>query len=252
MNNDTRSSGPGAAGTTDGERRLWVLLVDDHAMFRRGLARMIGDLAPEVEILEEEAAPHWLASFAADAGNAGPAPDLVLMEPWHSGECDVDHLREMRVAFPDSKLVVVSAHDSHAHVRAALEAGADGYIPKTVSSEVFLHALRLVLAGGTFLPPTILGIPEEAAPEPPARQGAQWMNESELCRLTPRQVEVVELLAAGMSNKEIARELALSVGTVKLHVTAVIHALGVSNRTQAVMRAAELGIIRAKGAPWSD
>ncbi len=141
-------------------------------------------------------------------------------------------------------VVVVSANDDPRVIRRALDHGAAGFIPKDTASDVLLSALRLVLAGGTYIPPTMLdasgtdqGAPpvQEAGPSPETGHGP-------LDRLTPRQREVLRLIAAGMTNKSIAQQLDVTENTVKVHITSILKTLGVSNRTQAVITAQQWGL----------
>lgn len=184
------------------------------------------------EIMEAGDYPEALArteSLARGAPEAGL--DLILLDlnmpgmPWGEG------LERLKAAARDVPIVVLSASDDRRVVMRAVRMGAAGYIPKTSSSQGMMKALELVLRGGVYLPPAMLD--DAAATEPSDSPGPV---------LTPRQREVLSLLAAGKSNKEIARMLDLSEGTVKLHVTAILKALGVANRTSAVVAASQLGL----------
>ena len=125
----------------------------------------------------------------------------------------------------------------------AVDCGAVGYIPKTLDSKVVLGAIRLVFAGGMYLPPTVLDEHHEETIR--ALKVADGRPDSDLprLRLTPRQMDVLFSLVKGKSNKEIARELSLAEPTIKLHVTALLKGLQVNNRTQAAVKAAQLGIV---------
>ena len=135
-------------------------------------------------------------------------------------------------------VIVLSASDDRLHVLQAVNLGAAGFIPKTSSSRVMLSALKLVLSGGVYLPPALLDQGDHGNEPPAAKTGA----EGAAAFLTPRQREVLALLGQGKSNKEIARVLNLAEGTVKLHVTAILKALNVNNRTRAVVAASQLGL----------
>jgi DNA-binding NarL/FixJ family response regulator len=140
-------------------------------------------------------------------------------------------VRRLRALFPTVPLVVVSAEQEPATVRAAFVAGAAAYLPKSEPPEVLQQALRLVLAGGTYTPALALADlrSDGAAPRP------------DLHALTPRQRDVLRGLSRGLPNKLIARELGLSEGTVKIHIAAVLRALRARNRTEAVVLARQLG-----------
>ena len=130
--------------------------------------------------------------------------------------------------------VVVSAHSSSIEIKRAMACGASGYIPKTLEISIILSALKLVFAGGIYLPPVVL--------EENKMSDRSDVNYDRKAGITPRQLDVLALVARGCSNKEIAIKLRLAEGTVKLHVTALLKFLDVSNRTIAVIRANALGL----------
>ena len=199
-----------------------------------------------------------LGSFDADlrldeAGNAAQALelvaahryDLVLLDLRMPGLDGMDALAALRAAVPGTPLVVLSAEDDPAVVRAAIEGGAMGFIPKSSTPEVLIQALRLVLAQGVYLPPAVLdtaySVPAPApAPAPSSAEAAP--GDGSLPSLTPRQMDVLRRVIRGKPNKVIARELQVSEGTVKAHLSAVFLALGAHNRTEAVYAAAKLGL----------
>ena len=129
-------------------------------------------------------------------------------------------------------IVILSASNQQSDIQRALNAGAMGYIPKESTSSVMLNALKLILAGGIYVPPTL------------AKQINQKVNQSDSIGndLTPRQLQVLKMVIQGHSNKVIAAELNISEATIKMHVTAILRSLGVSNRTQAAMMAEKLGL----------
>ena len=211
-----------------------ILIGDDHVLFREGLRRLL-------EQLKEGASFQEASNFdeLLDKAGAGEAYDLVLTDlrmPGWPGFTGIQMLRERQ---PDAKVVVVSASEAHHDVRDALEHGASGYIPKSSSVKIMLSALDLIFSGGVYVPPTVLREGSEAEPRigagsmPPADPQLEHL-------LTQRQREVLDCLRAGKTNKQIAYELGLSEGTVKIHVTAIFKSLGVKNRTQAVIAAAAM------------
>lgn len=201
-----------------------ILVCDDHALFREGLELVLGQLDGAAELASVGDAESALARVAAD-----DAIDLVLLDLQLPGMDGFAALERMRRDHPGVPVVVLSASESPAHVRSALERGASGFIPKSTRGSVLLSALRLVLAGGIYVPPLVL----EGAPAPAADpKGA----------LTGRQLEVLRLLARGLTNREIAAVLEIAEGTVKSHVMRVYEVLDVTNRTEAAMRMRELGI----------
>jgi len=220
--------------------KLTILVVDDHALIRQGLKPLLAQLAEPgsepVEVLEAASYGEALERIASR-----PDLDLLLLDlrmPDVSGFAALSDIEERH---PDLPVVVMTGEDEPELVREALEHGALGFIPKSSAPAVVLNALRLVLAGGTYIPPEIVaGGARRAAPPPPLRSEAA----ATLQRLgiTPRQADVLTLLLAGKSNKVISRELELAEGTVKNHVAAVLKALGVETRVQAVVAAGRLGL----------
>ena len=204
-----------------------ILVADDHALVREGLVHILRELDPAAEIIEADSAA---AVHVALVGGAGF--DLALLDLFMPGVEGFDLFTDVCDRFPELPVVVLSASEEPAHVRKAIDCGASGYVPKSSGREVMLNALRLVLAGGLYLPPVTLAGGADEAPAPAA---AHLL----LGSLTPRQREVLRLLGAGLSNKEIARQLGLSENTVKIHVTAILRSLQVSNRTAAVVLARE-------------
>jgi DNA-binding NarL/FixJ family response regulator len=204
-----------------------VLLIDDHTLFREGLKFLLRSLDAALEV--DEAGD----CAAALAHAAKRSYDLVLLDLKMPGVAGLDALAALREANPAAPLVVLSGEESPAVVRAAIERGAMGFIPKSSTPEVLLQALRLVLARGVYLPPSVL-----SAAEPAAAGG----SETALRGLTPRQIDVLRCVIQGKSNKVIARELEVSEGTVKAHLSSVLRAFGARSRTEAVYAAAKLGL----------
>lgn len=212
-----------------------VLLVDDHDLFRQGLKFLLGDLDRSIAFFDA-------ASSECALAWAREAPmDLVLVDLHMPGANGMDALGAMRAAFEASAVVVLSSEDDPRLIRQAIEMGASGFIPKSSTPQVMIAALRLVLAGGTYLPPHVLlgfsgAAPEAAPPEVSAHS---------VDGLSCRQLEVLMKVVQGKANKVIARELHLSEGTIKAHLSAAFRALGVQNRTEAVFVAAKVGLTEA-------
>ncbi len=198
-----------------------ILIVDDHALVREAMAQSLARLQPGLVCVEASSADQALACLEADAGIDLAVIDLML--PDMNG---FSLLAVLGKRFPDVPAVVVSAIDDEASVRRAIKAGASGYVFKSSSSQVLLQALRVVLDGGVHLP-------EARSVAQPAKRAS--MSASERYGLTAAQGRVLELLAAGKSNREIADLLGVSEGTVKVHMTANFRALGVSSRAQALV-----------------
>lgn len=208
-----------------------VLIADDHPMVRDALARTVHELEPAAEV-------HQAGDFdsllrLALEGSA----DLVLLDLNMPGMGGIAGLQRLRARLPTIPVVVASGQDDAATIRAVLAAGAAGFIPKSERPEVLLGALRLVLAGGVYVPPRSLDAPPPAAVSPAGAAGL----------LTPRQRDVLRAMSHGQPNKLIARELGLTEGTVKIHIAAILRALQARNRTEAVVRANELGLDSSHG-----
>jgi DNA-binding NarL/FixJ family response regulator len=235
-----------------------VLLIDDHPLILSALQGVIESLGSHVSVVGVGG-----ARAAREALAAADDFDLLLLD-LHLGDADgFELLAELRSGWPAVPVVVVSASDRSADVIRAIDLGAMGFVPKRASNETLTEALNVVMSGGIYVPPMDLRSDGEAPPasggsplplDPrshsvpaggtlsPAASLAQF-------KLTPRQTDVLGLLLRGQSNKLIARELDLSVETVKDHVAAVLRALGVNSRTQAVLAVSQMSSQGAI-APW--
>jgi len=208
-----------------------VLIADDHPMVRDALARTMHELEPTAEV-QQAGDFDTLLRLAVEE----PA-DLVLLDLNMPGMGGIAGLQRLRARLPTMPVVVASGQDDAATIRAVLAAGAAGFIPKSERPEVLLGALRLVLAGGVYVPPRSLDAPPPAAASPAVAAAM----------LTPRQRDVLRAMSHGQPNKLIARELGLTEGTVKIHIAAILRALQARNRTEAVVRARELGLDSSHG-----
>lgn len=213
-----------------------ILIADDHELFREGLRHVLGQLEDNVQVVE---AGDFSQAFVL--AESHPDIEIVLLDLNMPGANWDEGLPRLRNTLPtEVPVVVLSAADDRRSVLQAVEMGAAGFIPKTSSSRVMLSALKLVLSGGVYLPPALI---ERSNPRGEGLNPA--VVEQAMSILTPRQREVLGLLGEGKSNKEIARILELAEGTVKLHVTAILKALNVNNRTRAVVAAAQMGLTSA-------
>jgi DNA-binding NarL/FixJ family response regulator len=212
------------------------LVVDDHALIREAMRGVLKELESGAEVLEASSCRQ-----AMDLVRQNLDLGLVLLDLQLPDRDGFEALAELRQKHPAVSVVVLSAFNDPDNVVKALDAGALGFIPKTDSREVLLSALRLVLAGGIYIPPNVLlrSPVTVAAPAQPAVSGRR-PSPSEL-GLTDRQLEVLALMMQGKSNKLICRALDLAEPTVKNHVSAILKALQVSNRTEAVLAVAALG-----------
>ena len=209
-----------------------VLIADDHVLFRSGCRLMLEELEPGVEVIET-------ADLGAtlDCLEANGDIDLLIVDLVMPGMESVTSIGRLRKQAPDVPLVMCSAFERAADAREALHLGAAGYIPKSSAKPVIMRALELILSGGTYFPPELLsGEWQERMPAEP--KGLREASIGDLdVKLTRRQRDVLGLMSEGRSNRQIASALGLAEGTVKVHVAAVLKALNVSNRTQAVLAA---------------
>lgn len=212
-----------------------ILLVDDHALFRSGLKFLLQQL--DTGLVLDEAGNCTQALERAAARRY----DLVLLDLNMPGVSHLDALAALRDAVPDAPVVVLSGEADPNVVRAAIERGAMGFIPKSATPEVLIEALRLVLAHGVYLPLEVLTMSAPAA-QPAAAAPSGGDGAAAQPGLTPRQLEVLRYVIQGKPNKVIARELNLSEGTVKTHLSSVLRAFGARNRTEAVYAAAKQGL----------
>lgn len=213
---------------------LRIVIADDHALVRGGLGVLIKSLHPDTVIME----CNDFDKVARALG--GPEPvDLLLIDLLMPGMRSIESIQQICTNWPDVPVVVVSVKEDMQLIRQALRAGASGYIPKSSSPDVTINAIRLVLSGGIYIPPDALelrGVPETEArfwtePEP-----ARKPPESDDLPLTPRQIDVLDLIAEGKSNIEIGEALGLTAGTVKMHLTRIYKALNAKSRTDALAK----------------
>ncbi|MES9961184.1 MAG: response regulator transcription factor [Sedimenticola sp.] len=209
------------------------LVADDHELVRKGLIDALGQFAAGAEIHDFPDARTTL-----DAVRGGNEYDLLLLDLFMPGGDGFELLREVCNSLPDTPVVVLSGSDKPAHIRKSLDLGAAGFIPKSSGMDVMMSALKLVLAGGIYVPPDLLRNPTEDELKSDISVDQLSLPDG----LTGRQKEVLRLMGDGKSNKEIARELGLSENTIKIHVAAVLKTLGVNNRTKAAVIARHLAL----------
>ena len=204
-----------------------VLLIDDHPILHETLAAVVRSIVPEAEF-------HGEMDLGGGVSRARQLKDLelVLLDLGLPGCSGIEALTRFFQVLPRARVIVISATEDADSVRAALNAGAVGYLPKTSPPKVMADALRLVLDGGYYVPPQAMGaVPQVKKPHTLADLG-----------ITERQADVVKLVTKGLSNSEIARRLNISENTVKQHAHAAYRALGVSSRTEAMVMLTKMGI----------
>jgi DNA-binding NarL/FixJ family response regulator len=240
-----------------------LLLIDDHVLFREGVALLLQPLVADLRVRQAGSCEEAFDLLERE----GPA-DLVLMDLGLPGMSGLQGITLFHERYPQTPVVALSSSDDRENVLAALDAGAMGFIPKTSSSAILVSALRLIMAKGIYLPPSAflheaverMPAPEAPRPRPtpspisvhfdrgPAPASSAATNGDAVALrpadlgLTPRQADVLYQILQGRSAKLIGRELALSPSTVKAHTSAVLRALNVTTRTQAVLAASRLGL----------
>jgi DNA-binding NarL/FixJ family response regulator len=215
-----------------------ILIVDDHALIRDGLQGVLKKLKRGATVLEAADCRQAMATVESN-----PDIDLILLDLSLPDRDGFSVLTELRERYPAMAVAVLSGTQDSATVTKALELGAAGFIPKGTRREVMTRAFQLIFDGAVYVPPQIL--PQQAdasqlAPATPPREGRPIITPAE-AGLSERQLDVLALMMLGKSNKVICRALNLAEPTVKNHVTAILRALKVSNRTEAVIAVTELG-----------
>lgn len=218
-----------------------IVIADDHALIRGGLAILIKTFDPRAMILECNNFENALKTL-----ESSDQIDLLLIDLLMPGMESIESIRYICTKWPEIPVVVVSVREEMQVIRQVLRAGAVGYIPKASSPEVTVNAIRLVLSGGIYIPPNALEMrpetkngttsqDEESKGQPTPRHTA-----TSNLPLTARQVEVLDLIAKGKSNKEIGNELGLTAGTIKMHLSRIYKTLNAKSRTDALAKYARL------------
>lgn len=206
-----------------------VLMIDDHPLFIEGMQGVLRRLDDTVVIMSSGNCEEALALTADDDDI-----DLVLLDLNLPGISGLDGMHQLRQQLPATPIVLLSASEDRNKVLRAIELGAKGYIPKSSNSEIIITALQLVLSGGVYLPMAVLDTVYSLQAKTSNADGHT---------LTQRQVDVLQLLAEGHRNKTIAKQLNMAENTVRVHVSAILRFLGVSNRTEAGLTASRMGLL---------
>jgi len=224
-----------------------VLIADDHALIRQGMAYALLDKGVASAIVEAEDKESVLRQLESETGI-----DIVLLDLFMPGTHEFDLLCELCDRYPELSVIVVSAAEEPHFMRKSIDFGAAGFIPKSSSMDIMLSAIHLVRSGGIYIPPDMMQSQKPTATEHDFYQdedaGQSSISDNDIVEaaqaLTNRQRQVLVLLARGMSNKEIARELSVSEHTVKIHVTAILRLFRASNRTEVVVKARNAKILK--------
>jgi DNA-binding NarL/FixJ family response regulator len=213
-----------------------ILLVDDQRLMREGL-RILLELESDLEVVGEVENGEAVLEAYADL-----EPDVVLMDVRMPGMDGVEATWRLRERWPEARVVILTTFDDDEYVFEGLRAGARGYLLKDVSGQDLAEAVRTVAGGGALIEPSVARkvVAEFARMAPPARVPDAGLAEP----LSEREREILQLMAQGLSNREIADHLILAQGTVKNYVTIILQKLGARDRTQAALRARELGLLQ--------
>jgi two-component system NarL family response regulator len=209
--------------TTTPSDRIRLLIVDDHPVVRDGLVSILHEGEPDLEVVGEagdgkEAVISW----------RNLRPTVTIMDLQLPGQTGVEAVQAIRREDPDARILVLTTFDGDADIQRALEAGARGYLLKSVRRATLIEAVRAVAAGQRYLPPAT---------------AARLVEAMESERLTPRELDVLKLLAEGHRNREIADALGLAEPTVKIHVNNLLRKLQAKDRTEATVIALKRGLI---------
>lgn len=209
-----------------------LIIADDHELSRAGLRTMLMGQRG-LELVGEATNGHEALELCHRL-----QPDLALLDVRMPQLDGLAACRAIKRSNPTTSVILITMHENPEYLLEALKAGAAGYILKDITQRELLNAVRRVLQGESILDSeTVVRVLDHFAPNlPPAQESSQ-------VRLTPREIEVLQLLAQGQTNREIASKLTVSVSTVKIHVEHILEKLSVSDRTQAAVRAIELGLI---------
>ena len=226
-----RGRGPGSAPTR-------VAIVDDHQLVREGLRDLLED-APDIEVVGEAVNGHEALLLCSRLH-----PDLVLMDVRMPEMDGLAATREIKQRYPEISVMMVTMHENPDYLLEALKSGAAGYVLKDGLRQEVVTAVRRVREGESSLDPELAArLLRRLATEGEGRREAHPADGGLADTLTPRELEVLGLVQLGRSNREVAEVLFISRGTVKRHIENIMAKLGVSDRTQAVVRALQLGIL---------
>jgi DNA-binding NarL/FixJ family response regulator len=199
-----------------------IMIVEDHAIVRQGLAALLGTVPDFRVVAEADGLSQAIALFQQHK------PDITLMDLRLGKEMGVDAITRIRAGYPDARIIVLTTFDGDEDIYRAMQAGARGYLLKGMDSDELVEAIRAVYAGRKRIPPSV------------AQRLAERMSGP---ALTSRETEVLRQIVLGSNNKEIAATLNISEATVKTHINNLLSKLGVSDRTQAATTALQRGIV---------
>lgn len=207
-----------------------VLITDEQSLFRDGLPLRLKQINQDINILQSSNLIEMQKILSKE-----PDIDILILDIDIAAPNTTDIINKIKTISPQTKIVAISTSEDTRNIRKILSNGVKGYIPKKSDSNILSGALKLILDGGTYIPMAMLENNTEYNKNIPQAQLKK--------NLTNRQSQVLDLIAQGKSNKQIAYEMGVSEATVKLHINALLRSLRVNNRTQAVITAQKIGLI---------
>jgi DNA-binding NarL/FixJ family response regulator len=228
--------------------RIRVFIVDDQRLLREGFCKLI-ELDPNLEVVGMAGDGEEALAMVERLQAERTAPDVVLMDVRMPRLDGISATRAFKERWPEIRIVILTTFDDRDLIQAGLQAGALGYVLKDITAEQLATTIRVVAQGQILLHPDVASkiialfssTPIEPAPAAPSAPA--FVGESELSQLTEREREILALLARGASNREISEALYIAGGTVKNHLSNILGKLGVRDRTQAALKARELGLL---------
>ncbi len=217
------------------KKKVTVLIADDQTLFREGIKDLLEN-EKAIEVIGEAADGSEVLRMAKKL-----KPNVILMDIKLPHLDGVSATRQIRKDCPDTNVLILSSFEDEAHVMEAIQAGANGYLSKMLPASELVNALKTFANEGVMIPQPVMGKLIQGL-----RQMSNTSTEASLVALTKTEIRVLALLGRGQSNKEIANQLACSVKTVKNHLNSIFQKLEVANRTEAVVKGIEIGLISAE------
>ena len=222
------------------KKKVKVLIADDQTLFREGIKDVLTG-EKWIEVVGEAADGLEVVALAKKL-----KPDVVLMDIKLPKQDGITATRQIRQAAPEVNVLMLSSFEDEAHVLDAIQAGANGYLSKMLPAAELVNSIKTFTTEGLMIPQQLMG---------KLLHGLRRMGEGGMptqATLTKTEIKVMDLLGKGLSNKELAKELGCSVKTIKNHLNSAFHKLGVSSRTEAVVKAIEKGLISSEGTKFSE
>ncbi len=207
-----------------------VLITDEQSLFRDGLSLRLKQINQDIEILQSSGLVEMQKILSKETDI-----DILILDIDLAELNAAEIINKIKTLSPNMKIVAISSSEDTRNIKKILSCGVKGYIPKRSDSNILSGALKLILDGGTYIPPAML--------DNGLDYNSHQINSPLKKNLTNRQSQVLDLIAQGKSNKQIAYDMGVSEATVKLHINALLRSLKVNNRTQAVITAQKMGLI---------